>query len=57
MGRLVGGWGLGRLPVGAKKLQQHALRRNYILEGSYTLPLWNKVPKDHPYYGFGGLIP
>ena len=48
MGRLVGGWGLGRLPVGAKKLQQHALRRNYILEGSYTLPLWNKVPKDHP---------
>ena len=19
-----------------------------------TLPLWNLVPKDHPYYGFGG---
>ena len=26
-------------------------------EGPYILPLWNWVPKDHPHYGFGGLIP
>ena len=26
-------------------------------EGPYTLALWNQVPKDRPYYGFGDLIP
>ena len=25
--------------------------------GPYILPLVNEVPKDHPYYGFAGLIP
>ena len=28
-----------------------------IPEGPYALLLWNQVPKDHPYYGFGDLIP
>ena len=26
----------------------------YWPEGPYTLPLWNQVPKDHPYNGFEG---
>ena len=26
----------------------------YNPEGPYTLPLWNQVPKDHPYNGFEG---
>ena len=26
-------------------------------EGPYILLLWNKVPKDHPHYGFWDPIP
>ena len=26
----------------------------YYPEGPYILPLWNSVPKDQIYYGFGG---
>ena len=42
---------------GLKKFDSVLSRLVSDPEGPYTLLLWNLVPKDHPYYGFGDLIP
>ena len=37
----------------ADDLNPHYLKETNP-EGPYTLPLWNQVPKDHPYNGCEG---
>ena len=49
-------------PVSWRLWRQHLERIRLVLsllfnpEGPYTLLLWNEVPRDHPYYGFGTII-